>query len=709
MKLVRNALRLVAAHVAMIVLAPHLAHACHVAYLQCDQIGYTGAASYDVPLHCRMGVARPANDTGCTYLSVGFHSRGPLGLYAEAGLPENWVRFTRPLVINDAPGRLAYLEGEVPLGGTSTLLVRIRVRGTCGASTVVNTSISQIGGGFGNPIDYTISLPACPTPIPPPTSTPIPPPTFTSTATSTATPTFTASATATAAATKTDTPTFTPTRTPTPANTATSTPTSTASPTPTQLPACADNIDNDGDGLTDLTDPGCSGAGDTNEGDKTSQCQDGNDNDNDGLIDLNDPGCSSKTDNDESNATSQCQDGTDNDNDGLTDLNDPGCSSRTDNNESDEAAKLSLSAECVFANSDGSKTAYFSYSNSGSSELAVPLGVSGPTINEFVPPGTATQQLTVFKGGSVLGAVGVKFSGASVVWRVRPPGGALVTATANASTPSCKPITPQANCKGFVSDSSLRVKFGYSNPNSFDITIPIGPSNQFAPGSQDRGQPSTFFKGLVNASVDVKLSSPSEQVSWTINGQAASISGLPACSGECFEVPVGTIKTQINQVAIDLANLTRTAANALQSVSASAAQAAQAAAKGRDVAAKKAALKATKAAENDFIDAERAIQRADAQVALAASLLIEIPEIATSCPLAPKTCKTVDRQQTIDALRGLYAEAVASIKRINARTNFRKTGKTERNDPIVVKAKGLETNGLAELQKIPRFVEACSK
>jgi len=543
----------------------------------------------------------------------------------------------------------------------------------------VKTSISQITGGFGNPIDYRIALPACPTAIPAATFTPVP------------------------------AATLTPTQTPISANTASPTPTGTPTPTATRLPACADNADNDGDGLTDLADPGCSSANDTDEGDKTSQCQDGSDNDNDGLVDLNDPGCSSRTDNDESNGTSQCQDGLDNDGDGLTDLNDPGCSSRTDNNESDEVAKLSLSAECVFANSDGSKTAYFSYSNSGSSDLAVPLGVAGSTVNEFVPPGTATQQLTVFKGGAVLGAVGVKYSGASVVWRVRPPGGALVTATANASTPPCKPITPQANCRGFVADGSLRVNFGYSNPNGFDITIPIGSSNQFAPGNQDRGQPTTFFKGLVNATVDVKLSSPTEQISWTVNGQTTALSSLPACAGECFEVPVGSIKTQINQVAVDLANLTRTAASALQSAATSAAQKTQAAAKGGDAAAKKAAQKVTAAAENDFIDAERSIQRADAQLALAESLLIEIPEVATSCPLAPKTCKRVDRQATLDALRGLYAEEVAAIKRINARTNFRKTGKTQRNDPIVAKAKSLEATGTAELQKIPRFVEACSK
>ena len=89
--------------------------------------------------------------------------------------------------------------------------------------------------------------------------------------------------------------------------------------------ACADGSDNDGDGLVDLSDPGCSSSSDTDESDGTSQCQNGRDDDNDGLVDMNDPGCSSPTDNDESDGTSQCQNGRDDDNDGLVDMNDPGC------------------------------------------------------------------------------------------------------------------------------------------------------------------------------------------------------------------------------------------------------------------------------------------------------------------------------------------------------------------------------------------------
>lgn len=66
------------------------------------------------------------------------------------------------------------------------------------------------------------------------------------------------------------------------------------------LSACADGLDNDGDGRIDFpADPGCTSADDNDESDPP-QCSDGFDNDGDGLTDYpNDPGCSSADDDDE--------------------------------------------------------------------------------------------------------------------------------------------------------------------------------------------------------------------------------------------------------------------------------------------------------------------------------------------------------------------------------------------------------------------------
>ncbi|MBU1643912.1 MAG: tandem-95 repeat protein [Nanoarchaeota archaeon] len=105
-------------------------------------------------------------------------------------------------------------------------------------------------------------------------------------------------------------------------------------------PQCSDQLDNDGDGLVDLNDPGCSDLSDDDETNSSSvpQCNDGIDNDGDGLVDLNDPGCSDLSDDDETNSSSvpQCKDGIDNDGDGLVDLNDPGCDNLDDDDETDE-------------------------------------------------------------------------------------------------------------------------------------------------------------------------------------------------------------------------------------------------------------------------------------------------------------------------------------------------------------------------------------
>ena len=58
-----------------------------------------------------------------------------------------------------------------------------------------------------------------------------------------------------------------------------------------QIDDCNDGIDNDGDGVVDLVDPGCTLNGTSEEPDPVA-CNDGIDNDGDGLIDFGeDPGC----------------------------------------------------------------------------------------------------------------------------------------------------------------------------------------------------------------------------------------------------------------------------------------------------------------------------------------------------------------------------------------------------------------------------------
>lgn len=75
--------------------------------------------------------------------------------------------------------------------------------------------------------------------------------------------------------------------------------------------ACANSLDDDGDGLADLQDPGCVDASDLSERSSLRTCDDGIDNDGDGRVDFPaDPGCKLPT---SAGERPQCQDGLDND------------------------------------------------------------------------------------------------------------------------------------------------------------------------------------------------------------------------------------------------------------------------------------------------------------------------------------------------------------------------------------------------------------
>lgn len=102
-------------------------------------------------------------------------------------------------------------------------------------------------------------------------------------------------------------------------------------------PQCDDDLDNDGDGLVDGFDRGCSSLTDDDERDPETipACQDGIDNDGDGLIDYpQDPECGSLNDLYEARPETQlpeCNDGIDNDEDGNVDFPvDRGCASLDD-------------------------------------------------------------------------------------------------------------------------------------------------------------------------------------------------------------------------------------------------------------------------------------------------------------------------------------------------------------------------------------------
>ena len=393
----------------------------------------------------------------------------------------------------------------------------------------------------------------------------------------------------------------------------------------------------------------------------------------------------------------------------MIDLVDPGCSNAQDNNESDEPTQITTAVECVFNNQDGTKTAYFSYTNTTQSEITVVANSNGSTVNNFISaggiPAISDSKLTLFKRGTVKGAANATYRGDAIAWILRPPGAALLITTTKADSPTCQPVEPKFNCQGLKTGGILRIKLGYSNPNPFEVSLPIGALNRFSPGPADLGQPNKLFAGLNQGAFEVNLSpdvaSIPDPLTWNLNGSSVALTTqVPVCTGECIDAPIGSIRGELNQIAIKLGALTKKAAAVL----------AAAATKDVNNITKKdmrTAKSKIQSAENDFDDAERSAVKADRFIEIVQTLLLEFPEVSKSCPEALRFCKTVDRQPTIAALQKLYADTRNQVQRIMARANFRKNGETSRNDPLVIKAKQLEALGLAELAKIPRFAEDC--
>lgn len=479
-----------------------------------------------------------------------------------------------------------------------------------------------------------------------------------------------------------------------------------------RLAACSDGWDNDGDGAVDMADSGCASPNDDSEKPhdpvctspsgttEVPQCSDGVDNDGDGAKDFPaDFSCSSANDLDETNPKSQCQNGLDDDSDGAVDLADPGCGSAQDNNEGDEPARLAVSVECVMANSDGTKTAFFSYNNATTETLIVPTGSTGTSLltNSFDLGGADRGQPTSFLPGVHRGVVAVPVTGAAVTWTVRGPLSAISEAEASLASPPCSQIEPIFECQGY-SGGNLRAKGSYRNTNGFDIVIPYGPLNSISPGTANQGQPSTLRAGFNQAAFSLGFAGT--PLVWDLNGRRAIASNsLPICDGECIDTPIGADRDELDQIAIQLAKITKDAADIL----AAAGDSSQLQGTARKASRRRAAA----ADARNRVDAERAKAKADEYVRLSRQLSLQFPDVVKNCPDAPLYCSTVDRGESIDQLKALYAVARNHAQRTIARAYFVQTGSTNRKDKLVKKAKELERRGIAKLDLLPRTETVC--
>jgi hypothetical protein len=233
----------------------------------------------------------------------------------------------------------------------------------------------------------------------------------------------------------------------------------------------------------------------------------------------------------------------------------------------------------------------------------------------------------------------------------------------------------------------MNVRFGYTNPNAFAQEFAIGTNNKFTPGAANRGQPTRFFAGNNSSAFEAPLASSDEVVTWSINGSAVTAgANLPTCDGQCTDTPTGNITGNLDRIAGELSDVMNRAAELLASARANLSRA---------------------QIQRNKRDAERAKRKADEYQARANFYTIDYPAVVKTCPEAPPLCVTVDRGETLDSLRDLYANQRNSVQRTMARTYFRNTNRTNRNDSLVKQAKSLEAEGVAELLKLPRVVVEC--
>jgi len=84
------------------------------------------------------------------------------------------------------------------------------------------------------------------------------------------------------------------------------------------------------------------------------------------------------------------------------------------------------------------------------------------------------------------------------------------------------PVRPVLECVAAREDGTYSAFFGYKNENAFAYTIPIGNKNRFVPGPSNRGQPTVFQPGRVQAAFEVAFDG--NALVWVLNGRTATAS-----------------------------------------------------------------------------------------------------------------------------------------------------------------------------------------
>lgn len=77
-------------------------------------------------------------------------------------------------------------------------------------------------------------------------------------------------------------------------------------------------------------------------------------------------------------------------------------------------------------------------------------------------------------------------------------------------------ITVIAGCSINYHNGTCEGFFGYNNPNSFTMTIPVGTNNFVTPGSLNQGQPTVFLAGTIMNAFSVKFNCSIDDFTWSV-------------------------------------------------------------------------------------------------------------------------------------------------------------------------------------------------
>src|SRR6185312_12160612 len=124
------------------------------------------------------------------------------------------------------------------------------------------------------------------------------------------------------------------------------------------------------------------------------------------------------------------------------------------------------------------------------------------------------------RAGNVLVYVrsGLTYRGSTVY---TGPNNRLLLAYLGTASPAFECVSQRPGGSAFVG------LFGYRNPKTTAVTIPVGANNQFTPGVADRKQPTVFAPGTHDNLFAVTW--VTHPANWTLNGMVAAIDTTKVC------------------------------------------------------------------------------------------------------------------------------------------------------------------------------------